>query len=150
MYTSTLSIYVNDKDPGRKFFAHAHLAQPTRQAIVLLAAQPALRQSQQHTCLSQRSKSFAFEASLFKFQIAHRCLILLRWALRGFSAVFASRALCSFCLDAKRTKKIKSQICFRPHAHAPPRIWLGPAPVMTRPIDLLRHLQQTFHAAFSR
>jgi hypothetical protein len=32
---------------------------------------------------------------------------------------------CSFCLDTKRTKKIKSQICFRPHAHAPPHLARG-------------------------
>jgi len=33
----------------------------------------------------------------------------------------------TFCLDAKSTKKIKAQRCFRPHANTPPRLWAGPA-----------------------
>jgi hypothetical protein len=75
--------------------------------------------------VEQEAQKNALRVTQNKFgeRLAHTLyLICSADALRGVRTF----CYCSFCLDAKRTKKIKAQKCFRPHANTPPRFWVEP------------------------
>jgi hypothetical protein len=79
-------------------------------------------------------KVFNQQFDLLKFflKIAHQFFsICSARAPQRFCGVRLWRGFFSFCLDAKRNKKIKSQICFLARAIAPPRIWLWPPRIAT-------------------
>ena len=61
----------------------------------------------------------------FLWSFSHLILKYLQTMLCTFGLIQTSYSSCPFCLDAKRTKKIKSQICCPPTFRATPAFGSG-------------------------